>query len=51
MHGGLSFSMYYSLCVLLSALCTVSIEHFLWVSVAFCGNMIILEELAHRHGP
>lgn len=48
----LSFDVLLSLCVTLplSALCVVSIEHFLWVLVAFCGNMIIFEELAHRHG-
>lgn len=55
MEGSLSLSVYVflSLCVTLalSALCTVSIEHFLWVLVPFCGNMIILEELARRHGP
>lgn len=52
MHGGLSFYVVLSLRVTLplSALCTVSIEHFLWVLVPFCGNMIILEELAHSNG-
>lgn len=45
----LSFYVFLSASVTLplSALCTVSIEHFLWVLVPFCGNMIILEELAH----
>lgn len=53
MHGGLSLflSMYYSLYVCYFALCTLSIEHFLWVFVPFSETMILLEELAHRWGP
>lgn len=54
MEGSLSLSFYVSLPVSvtlpLSALCTVSLEHFLWVLVPFCGNMIILEELVHSRG-
>lgn len=51
MHGGRSFSLFYvllSLFVTLSflfALCTVSVEHFLWVLVPFCENIILLQEL------
>lgn len=53
MHGGLSFSLFYvllSLFVTLSfylvlSLSTVSVEHFLWVLVPFCENIILLQEL------
>lgn len=49
MHGGLSFSLFLCVTLPLSALCTVSIEHFLWVLVPFRENMILLEELTHRY--
>lgn len=50
MEGSLSlYFMYYSLSLCYSlflfALCTVSVEHFLWVLVPFCENIILLQEL------